>query len=289
MTVIGGDCPSIGRRGNIECDSRPEHWAESRYCQSCRRSRYGQIPASDRTPELWEPLRVPLPEFGQPMLPELGQPVAALSTLPIADPSPTAAPRRAIHISGYERAGRDFYATPAWVTAALLRHVRFRGPIWEPCCGDGAMAAVLQDHGYQVVSTDIADRGFGTPGVDFLASPVVPGGCQSIVTNPPYGDSGSHAGQSRSSTAMLHFLEHAMTLTESVQGQLALLVRLQWIAGRRAAEMMSSGPFAAVITLTRRIRWFDMGEQTNHAQHHHAWVVFDHAHKLGQPPALLYA
>ena len=197
--------------------------------------------------------------------------------------------RRAIHWSGYDRTGLDFYATPPWVTEALLRHVRLRGPVWEPCCGDGAMSAVLAAHGNQVVSTDLFDRGFGTPGVDFLACRTVPGGCRSIVTNPPYGDSGSHAGQTRSPAAMLGFLRHALLLTASVQGQLALLVRLQWIAGRRAAELMSAAPFAAVVVLTQRIRWFDMGERTNAAQHHHAWVVFDHAHPPGQPPALLYA
>ncbi|HQT78693.1 MAG TPA: hypothetical protein PLD10_16685 [Rhodopila sp.] len=142
---------------------------------------------------------------------------------------------RAIHNSGYQREGRDFYATPAWVTQALLRHVRFGGPVWEPCCGDGAMSAVLSGHGYDVVSTDIVDRGFGTPGIDFLACRTVPDGCRSIVTNPPYGDTGSHVGQSKSAKAMLDFLRHALLLTASVQGQLALLVRLNWIAGRRAA------------------------------------------------------
>jgi hypothetical protein len=197
--------------------------------------------------------------------------------------------RRAIHISGFERQGRDFYATPAWVTEALLRHVHFRGPVWEPCCGDGAMSLVLAEHGYEVVSTDLVDRGFGKPGVNFLTSHSVPRGCRSIVTNPPYGDSGSHAGQSRSSSAMLGFLRHAMMLTASVQGQLALLVRLQWIAGKRVAETMSAGPFSAVVVLTRRIRWFDMGEHTKGAQHHHAWVVFDHTHPPGRPPAMLFA
>jgi hypothetical protein len=139
------------------------------------------------------------------------------------------------------------------------------------------------------VSTDLVDRGFGTPGVDFLACRDVPGGCRSIVTNPPYGDSGSHAAQSRSPTAMLNFLRHALMLTASVQGQLALLVRLQWIAGRRAATMMSAAPFSAIIVLQRRIRWFDLGANTKQAQHHHAWVVFDHAHPPGQPPVLLFA
>ena len=69
---------------------------------------------------------------------------------------------------GLPSAGEDFYATPSWVTEALLRHIHFRGPIWEPCCGDGAISAVLGRHGYTVVSTDIAGPGFCTPGIDFL-------------------------------------------------------------------------------------------------------------------------
>jgi hypothetical protein len=52
---------------------------------------------------------------------------------------------------------------------------------------------------------------------------------------------------------------------------------------------MSAGPFAAVIALTHRIQWFDRGEATNISQHHHAWVVFDHAHPTGQAPRLLFA
>ena len=225
---------------------------------------------------------------------------AAQFGLPLDGPDPHAArppfraaaretPARPIHVSAFERAGHDFYATPSWVTEALLRHIRLRGPVWEPCCGDGAMAIVLGRHGYTVVSSDIADRGFGTPGVDFLACREVPAGCRSLVTNPPYGDSGLHAGQSRSPTAMLGFLRHALMLTAAVQGQLALLVRLQWIAGQRVAAVMSGAPFSAVVVLTHRILWFERGEDTKPAQHHHAWVVFDHAHPPGQPPAMLYA
>ena len=210
---------------------------------------------------------------------------SAMIPRPATDLEPT---RRAIHVSGYDRKGRDFYATPAWVTEGLLSHVRFRGPIWEPCCGDGAMSSVLEAHRYKVVSTDIADHGFGTPGVDFLTCRKMPKGCRSLVTNPPYGDTGSHKGQARSPVAMLDFLRHALALTASVQGQLALLVRLQWLAGRRAADVLSAGPFAATVILTQRIQWFDRGPDTKPAQHHHAWVVFDYARPAGSSPTLLY-
>ena len=54
---------------------------------------------------------------------------------------------RAIHESGFERQEGDFYPTPAWVTECLLSSVTLRGPIWEPCCGDGALAKVLSATG----------------------------------------------------------------------------------------------------------------------------------------------
>ncbi len=118
--------------------------------------------------------------------------------LPLADREgpPGAAPptlssetgeHRAIHVSGYERKGRDFYATPVWVIEALLRHVSFRGPVWEPCCGDGAMSTLPAAHRYEVVSTDIANRDFGTPGIDLLACRDMPEDCPNIVTRPPSG------------------------------------------------------------------------------------------------------
>jgi len=203
--------------------------------------------------------------------------------------APRAGAARPIHISGYARKDRDFYATPDWVTEALLRNVRFRGRVWEPCCGAGAIATVMQRRGYEVTSTDIADNGFGTPGVDFLSCQTVPDGCRAIVTNPPYGDARSLQGQEKSALSMLRFGHHGLRLTRSVEGQFALLVRLRWVAGKRASALASTGPFAAVIALTRRIHWFNLGEETNISQHHHAWVVFDHAHPIGQPPVLLFA
>jgi hypothetical protein len=66
----------------------------------------------------------------------------------------------------------------------------------------------------------------------------VPEGCRSIVTNPTYGDTGLQAGQSRSASAILGFLRHAPGLAAAADAQLALLVRLHWIAGQRAAALL---------------------------------------------------
>lgn len=196
---------------------------------------------------------------------------------------------RAIHISGYDRQTHDFYPTPDWVTQALLAQVTLTGPVWEPCCGDGAMARVLERGGHQVVATDLVDRGFGTGGVDFFECQAFPPGCRAMVTNPPYGDGGELIRATNASLAMLRFVRHALTLTVRAEGQLALLVRFQWLAGKRAATLISSGPLARIVVLTKRIRWFDMGEKTTTGQHHHAWLFWDCRHGRLSPPSLVFS
>jgi hypothetical protein len=95
--------------------------------------------------------------------------------------------------SGFARLERDNYATPAWVTAALLPHLP--APplrIWEGAAGDGSMVRAFIIGGYTVTGTDIAE------GQDFLCCPAVE--CDAIVTNPPY-------------ALAQEFIEHAMALT----------------------------------------------------------------------------
>ena len=87
-----------------------------------------------------------------------------------------------------KRAAYEFYPTPPEATRALLSVEQFDGSIWEPACGDGAISKVLTEAGYQVVSTDLIDRGYGEGGHDFLKSttPLA----KNIITNPPYGTHG---------------------------------------------------------------------------------------------------
>ena len=66
------------------------------------------------------------------------------------------------------RAPFEFYPTPPEATRAFLAAETFDGDIWEPACGQGAISKVLLKSGYQVVSTDLADYGYGKPDVDFL-------------------------------------------------------------------------------------------------------------------------
>ena len=117
---------------------------------------------------------------------------------------------------GYERQDRDFYPTPAWVTEALRRRVRLPTGIWEPCCGNGAMAQVLEGHGHRVVGTDLVDRGYGEAGRDFLVETQLPDGVAAIVTNPPYG------------RRLFEFVDRALELTRLVGGTVAILINTQW-------------------------------------------------------------
>jgi biotin carboxyl carrier protein len=67
-----------------------------------------------------------------------------------------------------KRAVLDFYPTPPEAIRALLSVEQFDGSIWEPACRDGSISRELTAAGYEVVSTDISDHGFGASGIDFL-------------------------------------------------------------------------------------------------------------------------
>ena len=80
----------------------------------------------------------------------------------------------------------DFYPTPPGVLRALLEYEGDRIPkrVWECACGDGSMSKGLVDAGFKVASTDLAHRGYGKGGVDFLKTNLSWDGA--IITNPPF-------------------------------------------------------------------------------------------------------
>jgi len=76
----------------------------------------------------------------------------------------------------------DFVQTPKYVTEALLERESFEGSILEPCCGAGAISTVLQAKGYQVISSDKNDYGFGVQRDLFTITEPV----ENVITNPPF-------------------------------------------------------------------------------------------------------
>jgi hypothetical protein len=179
--------------------------------------------------------------------------------------------------SDFERQDRDFYPTPAWVTEALVRYWGRRASgIWEPCCGDGSMARVLEAHGRHVVATDLVDRGYGEGGRDFMLETRLPDGVTAIVTNPPYG-------------SLFEFIVHALTLTKPEGGQVAVLVNHQYATGQDASNLCSIPAFDTTLALADRIDWSSgIGiAATNRGNHNHCWLVWDWSRPPG-PARSLY-
>lgn len=81
----------------------------------------------------------------------------------------------------------QFYRTQRPGIVSLLQAESFDRDVWECCCGDGAISRVLAEAGYDVLSTDLVDRGFGDdrgPHCDVLSYTKAPR--RTVVTNPPF-------------------------------------------------------------------------------------------------------
>ena len=83
-----------------------------------------------------------------------------------------------------DREINDYYATEPIAGEWLIKLEKLDHNIWECACGEGHLSKVFLNHGFDVKSTDLIDRGFGQGGVDFLKQTQIFEG--DIVTNPPY-------------------------------------------------------------------------------------------------------
>lgn len=83
-----------------------------------------------------------------------------------------------------QREENDFYATDPKAMRELLKYETFAEKVWEPACGEGNLSEVLKEHGHNVFSTDLIDRGYQDELLDFLTSVRKFNG--DIITNPPF-------------------------------------------------------------------------------------------------------
>lgn len=94
----------------------------------------------------------------------------------------------------WERKEADLYPTPPEGTVSVLNFLEAGGvlapgmKILEPASGDGDIARVLVERGYDVTSTDIRPDVFhGRGGVDYLDQPPAPQmRYDAVFTNPPF-------------------------------------------------------------------------------------------------------
>lgn len=91
----------------------------------------------------------------------------------------------------FERAARDFYATPPAAIHKLLKHIQDMERFAEPMCGDGAIVKTLEELGWECAAAwDLEPQGemvgrAGTYDVNLL-QPEDFEGCEGIISNPPW-------------------------------------------------------------------------------------------------------
>lgn len=157
--------------------------------------------------------------------------------------------------------GPDFYPTPTWATHALIANEPFEGDIWEPACGNGAMAEALATTGNHITSTDLYDHGYGQPGVDFLKAQRR---VANVITNPPYNSAEG-------------FVEVGLRIVER---KFALLLRLAFLEGaNRAKTIFSRNPPSRVWVFSERVTFYPKGTVAGGSgTTAYGWFVWDKAH-----------
>lgn len=152
----------------------------------------------------------------------------------------------------------SFYPTPEWAAQAILNKETFDGLVWEPSCGDGAISKVCLDAGYDVLSTDLNDFGFGTSGCDFLEMGLER---DNIMTNPPF-----HLDD--------EFVQQALKLARK---KVVLLLRLAFLEGqKRKTDLYDVRPPSRVWVSSRRITMYPGGVRTGGSSNTaYAWYVWD--------------
>lgn len=160
-----------------------------------------------------------------------------------------------------------FYPTPPRGVRALLAHEAFAGVIWECACGDGAISRILEAAGFEVISTDLVDRGYGRGGHDFLADHATL--VDHIVTNPPFSPPRGLAAR---------FVEHALTRIRP-GGSVCMLLRCAWEAPQAHRRLMAR--CVRKYTFSRRLRMHRGGYtgKQHSSQLDVSWYVFANEHR----------
>lgn len=172
----------------------------------------------------------------------------------------------------WDRKPADLYPTPVDGTESLIPALKaMRRPdgapvkrIWEPACGDGRLARVLEWHGFDVIATDLREYpGYGMGGLDFLRETpqdkwgLDVGEIDAIVTNPPF-------------SLAEEFIRRAHLFTPNVA---MLLKQTYWNVGGRSQGLWFDHMPDLELKLTWRLA-FLAGERGNSPLMDCMWVVW---------------
>jgi predicted RNA methylase len=167
------------------------------------------------------------------------------------------------------RLPNEFYPTPPEATRALLSVETFEGSIWEPACGEGAIARELAAAGNTVVASDLVDYGFGISGVDFLKE--TRPRARHIVTNPPYGSGLADA-----------FIEQALRFAHTTRGTVAMLLNLSSLSHRRRTSWWKEKPPARLYAIDDIVCWpvhLYGPAPSAFTRHRYVWAVWTPDHR----------
>lgn len=166
----------------------------------------------------------------------------------------------AVFSDAIEREKDDFYPTPPEPTRAILNAEKMRlsefDSIWEPACGDGAMAREIEAAGHDVICSDIIDRGAGAELCSFYDFSAAPS--RAILTNPPFCECNSGA-----------WIRHALEVLGV--DYMALLLPFSWPGAESRAGLWAKYPPARVYLMRWRIDFTGGGAPPML----NAWCVWD--------------
>jgi hypothetical protein len=138
-----------------------------------------------------------------------------------------------------ERQPEGWYTEPRWCDAQLFASVRFKGPIHDPCCGEGRIPEAAIAAGYTATGSDLMHRGYGTGGVDFHKDNTKR---TTLIFNPP--------SNNRTRIYVDPFIHHALDVaTDTV----AIIVPAPFLCGRnRFWDLYKPCPPALVLACAQR-------------------------------------
>ena len=160
-----------------------------------------------------------------------------------------------------ERETNDYYATDPSAIDDLLKVERFNSNIWECACGEGHLSKRLEDYGYNVLSSDLIDRGYENALVmDFLEQDNKFDG--DIITNPPY-------------KYCSEFILKALELIND-GNKVAMFLKLTTLEGQKRYEKIySKQPAKTVYIYSKRKQCAKNGKFEGTSAVCYAWFVWE--------------
>lgn len=160
-----------------------------------------------------------------------------------------------------ERETNDYYATEPKAVELLLELETFSPNVWECACGEGHLAKVLTEKGYNVLASDLIERGYGEGGIDFLQSTKEFDG--DIITNPPY-------------KYAKDFVEHALEVVTEGH-KVAMFLKVQFLEGKARKELFEKYPPKTIYVSSSRLVCAPNGDFENAPSSAvaYAWFIWE--------------